>query len=169
MAYPATILADVAQDLLDNGVASLTAAGRTIPDRLMVTHGQPVGEMLEDCVETLAAWVSAIGIPPRPPGTNHAGCSTKSVVSLNLTLYRCVPTMQEDGSPFEPAVYDASGKALATDGWVLWFGILAAWGDGSLFEDLGLACSAFDVSGGTISLPPTGGLAGWNLTGRLTL
>lgn len=98
-----------------------------------------------------------------------AGCSTKSVVEINLTLYRCVPTMEEDGSPPDPADLDASGKALATDGWVLWFGILRAWGDGTLFEDLELTCQQFDVSGGTLSLPPTGGLAGWSLVGRLTL
>lgn len=174
MAYPATILADVLQDILECGEASLIAAGRDLPARRFVSHGQPPGELLtgdgDECSpSTLAAWCARITVPPKPQGMTGSGCSTKSIVELHLTLYRCVPTLLEDGSPPDPADLDASGKALATDGWVLWFGMLKSWGDGSLFDDLELSCSAFDPAGGGIALPPTGGLAGWDIIGRLTL
>ena len=120
VAYPATILADLAQDLLTVGENALLAAGLDLPQRRFVSHGQPAGELLtgDDCPSTLAAWISRVGIPPRPPGTGKAGCSTKSVAELNLTLYRCVPTMLEDGSPPDPLDLDASGAATRRG----WFG-----------------------------------------------
>lgn len=165
MAYPDDELCVLCDSLLDVAAAALTAASRDVPARQFVSASQPPGEPTE-CAETLAAWPGPLRLPPPPPG-GQRGCTSKTVAELHLTLYRCVPTMQEDGTPPTTAELDASGRGLAVDGWVIWRAILNGWSDGTLFEDIG--CQVIDLSRGAVNLPPLGGLAGWDVTVLVTL
>ena len=164
-AYPDDELVTLAQSLLDVAAAALTAAGQDVPDRVFISASQPPAEPTE-CAETLAAWPGPLRTVPVPP-LQKRGCTSKTLAELHVTLYRCVPIMQEDGTPPTVAELDASGKSLAVDGWVIWRAVLRAWSDGTLFDDI--SCQSIDLSRGMINLPPLGGIAGWDITVLVSL
>lgn len=165
MPYPDDELVILLSSLLATASGALTAAGQSVPVRQFVSASQPPAEPTE-CAETLAVWSGPLRTVPPPPGGKR-GCTSKTIAELHVTLYRCVPTMQETGTPPIPADLDASGSSLAVDGWVIWRGVLTKWSDGTLFPDLG--CEQVDLTRGAVNLPPLGGLAGWDVTVLVTL
>jgi hypothetical protein len=163
--WPDDILTTLAESLRATGADGLLAVGREVPERTFLSHGQPPGEPTE-CAETLASWIAGIALTPPPP-TGKRGCTSKSVLSLHLTLYRCVPTMDDDGTPPAPDELSLSAEGLQFDGWGMWREVHRGWTSGTLFDDLG--CEAIDLSRGMVVLPPLGGLAGWDITVLVTL
>jgi len=165
MPYPDDELNILMDSLLDVAVQALTDAGQNVPVRQFVSASQPPVEPTE-CAETLAVWAGPLRTAPQP-GTGKRGCSAKTVAELHVTLYRCVPIMEESGDPPPVADLDASGRSLSVDGWVIFRRVLSDWSGGDLFENIG--CERIDLSRGMINLPPLGGIAGWDLTVLITL
>jgi hypothetical protein len=153
MAQPT--LSDYLDGLLDSADSWVTTS------RSFVSHGRPVA-----ACDELAVWCERIDAGQTPKGP----CQLQPSITLHVTLFRCVPTMAEDGNELPAAVYDASAHELADDGWAIWLGILHGYHNGGLFGDtITCECEALDLTGGVVALEPQGGMGGWDATLRDTV
>lgn len=146
-----TLLADLAQELLDAGAELLAD---TVPDRVLVSHGEPPG----DCEELT---VHLVRVRPRATDGIGSECSVVLVATYAVSLWRCVTAvaMEDRDDPIPEAdVLSAENLALLVDGWALLKGMTRKWVEHSLPG--GVPCN--QVTWGTLEpKPPQGGLAGW--------
>lgn len=154
------------QAILDRAVAALAAAGQPVPDDAHVVryHSDPVVDCCTGTGALFVFWRRAsfdrTGLPPNvtnPPG--------RPVVDLVLRLFRCFPTLHDDGRPPEGADVDAAASGLAVDADVLW----ASFTDAictSAFADSTYGCDNFSLVDMT-PRAPKGGCAGVELTFRV--
>lgn len=147
-------LSDYLIGLLDSADTWVTAS------RSFVSHGKPV-----PACDELAVWCERMDAGQVPKGP----CQTTPNITLHVTLFRCVPTMAEDGSELPADVYEASALALADDGWAILRGIVDGYHNGGLFgSDIATTCEALDITGGVVALEPQGGMGGWDAIVKFT-
>jgi hypothetical protein len=139
--------------LLAEAVNALTLADREVPDRQLVAHGS----VTFDC-ELLA--VHLIHMRPKVADPRVERCAILHHATMQVTLLRCYPMVNDQGTPPSAVTLTAAGRGLAADGQALWKGLTRAWVEGSWPE--GIPCSR--VTWGVLEpIPPGGGLAGWRL------
>jgi hypothetical protein len=145
-------------DLLE---ALLASAETWVPsaERSYITHGRAVA----DC-DSLVVWTESI-VATQP---NKAVCSIQSLWTVHVTRFKCVPTIDESGNAEEPEVYQASALDLANEGEAIWYGVIGAWADGTLFDGA-IGCAQIDLRSGLSAIEPQGGMGGWDLTIVVTL
>ncbi|MGI8425601.1 MAG: hypothetical protein ACR2M4_03190 [Actinomycetota bacterium] len=156
-----TLFYDLAKKILDEVVARFTAAGVALPGRRYISNGEVARDpnAPEDCsavsVGLLRAFIGAPGIP-RIEAIN---CAPTRTADLQIEITRCVPVPGDQGNPPTAKAIDDSAKQILTDGYVLFAGILAAKGDGSL------APLCDKVAMGDLALiGPEGGIGGVTIT-----
>lgn len=149
----ATLVRKLSNDLLAGAVAELTDP----PDRQFVAHG----DFAHDC-ELLA--VRTLSIRTEAPDLHRGGpgCSVIPVIVLQLTLLRCYPAVDSDGTP-EAAELSAASLVLADDAVALSGGLLDRWSAGTLFPSAGVHCDKVEV-GVLEPVGPAGGMAGWRIS-----
>jgi hypothetical protein len=149
----ATLVRKLCNDLLAGAAASLSDP----PERQFVAHG----DFAHDC-ELLA--VRTVSIRTEAPDLHlgGAGCSVIPIVTLQLVLLRCYPTM--DGpEPPAPAALTAASLQLADDAVGLSGGILDRWSAGTLFPTALIHCDKVQI-GILDPIGPLGGIAGWRIS-----
>lgn len=118
-------LAELELAMLDLAVAALTDCGRPVPaeDAVNRYHGDPPVQCCDGNGQLFIFWNPArpdrTGIPQgvgSPPGRAQA--------DLFLRLFRCFPSLNDDGSA--PVGFDAASEGLALDLDCLWSGFTAA-------------------------------------------
>lgn len=156
----------LATDLLASATEALDYHGRPLPDRRYVAHGIPVW----DCEQLVVAIRSIEQRIERGVGqTSAAACATVGIVTLDLAIVRCVPTVDDQGRPPDADALTDSAVGLASDASVLWDLIAEGRQDGTLFGSFdGIVCSSVTVTQARADTP-SGGLAGWTFPVRVTL
>lgn len=136
--------------------------GDDAPDRRYVSPGTPVA----DCAQ-LTVHAERLR-PSRTPTTSQSSPSIEivTVSDVIVTLYRCVTSLTADSGIPETAVLNADGVAMSDIGAKLWFGLLAATVDGTLFPAIVRPLVLWrDIA----QVSPQSGLAGWRATMEVTL
>lgn len=132
-----TRLSDVAEELLTNLSALLTAAGIDVPTRSFVHVGEIVHDFAGlNCTDQfVVSWSllssGEIGVGA-PPGA--ITCSMPLACSFTIELLRCVPTMKGTKAPSEADLH-ASGVAIMTDAITLADVVVGAATRKTLFAD----------------------------------
>jgi len=164
---PASYLYDLAEQLRIQAVAgvSLARTGHAVPARTFVAHGEPVSELCEEDQLTVHLDVRQ-PVASRPPSRatvpGHHGQSSgvQLVATLWVTLFRCVPGTEEDGSAPPAADLNTSARDLLVDAWALVTWLWARWAAKDLFT--GMVAPAVSI-GDVELLPPRGLTAGWRV------
>jgi hypothetical protein len=102
-------------------------------------------------------------------GTGSLRFAWKSLVTLNATVVRCVPTGRTVGEKYTPpsaAESTYAAQKVMEDMWALWNGVTSEILAGDLFEDYPCEDVRFESM---IPLDPQGGFAGWTLTLQVQL
>jgi hypothetical protein len=117
-------ISDEAVLLLDAVVDHFQAAGRELPDRQCVVAGEPRA-FAWDCEQLTVSlqgigWGPAVSATANTPRTGSPASvmSTRHVV-LAVTLVRCTPQMEDDGTPPPAAELDAAGRLFMRDAGLL--------------------------------------------------
>jgi hypothetical protein len=145
-------------DLLE---ALLAEAQTWVPDasRNYIAHGTPA----MDC-DSLVVWTSSI-LATQP---NKQVCSVQSLWTVHVSRFKCVPTMDESGNALPESMYQDSALDLADEGEAIWYGVIEAWADGTLFDGR-IGCSEIDLRQGLSTIDPQGSFGGWDLIIVVTL
>jgi hypothetical protein len=98
-----------ARQLLDVAVAGLTAAGRTVPGRVLVTPGSHATAECEQI--TVAVTRPSIPGPVAQEVSRARAVPQPRYVELRLDLLRCIPIYDEAMDPTEAETY--AGELLA--------------------------------------------------------
>lgn len=160
---PTSHLNDVANDLLTSAEDSLTAAGLTVPGRVLLMHGG-FGGIAFDC-DLLAVTFDAV----RPSGgvlmfTNpDPSCQIVPVADLSVVLLRCVEALTSAAEIPDADAMDAETEALNADGFALVRYLLDQWRAKTLFPTARITAYRDVQFGDLTPVPPQGGLAGWRL------
>jgi len=149
---PADYLQTLALDLLAAAEAAVDVArtGNPNPDRVYVAHNEPAWDVC-DGTGQLSVYVGPIISTQVTLGNV---CQVRPAAPFCVTLLRCVPTMNDDGTPPSAAELTTSAGVLNSDIWSLLNGLY------DFATDLG--CDMVDV-GEALPLGPDGGLAGWRV------
>jgi len=141
--------------------AVLAEAETWIPDaeRSYIAHGRPAA----DC-DSLVVWTESIAATQ----PNKNVCSIVSKWTLHVSRFKCVPTMDESGNALPAEDYQESALDLALDGAAIWYGVIEAWIDGTLFDGA-IGCTEIDLTQGLSAIEPAGGMGGWDLVIIVTL
>lgn len=172
----ATYVYDLADDLLAEALDGLAESrtGHAPPSRTYVSHGEPADDTgLLSCEADGQLTVHVdedAGIEPifrrdsNLPGTQ---CAFAPYARFCVTLYRCVPTIDDQGNAPNAAELDASARDLNIDAWCLFTYLATLWGNGDLFGGM-FACKDVEWEGMT-PIHPRGGAAGWRICFRVQL
>ena len=146
------------RDLLED---LLALAQTWVPEatRALVTQGRPAG----DC-GLLAVWVEQFDAGP--PGVKTA-CSVIPRALFHVSYFNCTPVLDAQGNPPSAEAITDNALDFADAGEAIWWGIIAAWSAGTLFE--GMTCNDIDLTRGMLVKEPLGGLAGWDASIIVTL
>lgn len=147
-------LAGFLDDLLAEAVTAITVAGaEPPPERQYVAHGA----VTWDC-ELLT--VHLLHVRPKLVDPRSERCAILHVATMQVTLLRCHPAVDDRGTPPTAEALSIAGRALAVDGQALWKGLTRAWAEGAW--PVNIPCSA--VTWGVLEpLAPSGGFAGWRV------
>jgi hypothetical protein len=148
-------LVDMLTQLLEDAQVWVPGASRAI-----VTQGAPAA----DCA-LLAVWAEKAD--GGPFGQAKAACQIQPRWWLHVTYWGCTPVMQNDGTAPPADVLTANALDFAAVGDAIWHGIIDQWHAGTLLD--GYACGSIDLTQGMRTLPPQGGMAGWDATIIVTL
>lgn len=156
----ATIVHDMAVDLLEVVGDALEAKGVTLPERQYV-H---VGEVADDCEQLVVSVPRLyVGLPSAQDLTGIR-CSSSITVELHPRLTVCVPTVEGDPPTFPSAEeLNQAGMVLGVAGWAMLQGVVAA-----VKGDLWTSCQEV-VVGDLLAHGPAGGYSGWDLTVRVMI
>lgn len=161
MAGPDTRIKDIGHDLVDNIAAELDNRGITVPDRKLVTFGQTAIDFEgDDCTSLLA--VSYQGLVQGISETGVPGTLIRYAVPLvsswAIGLFRCVPTLNEDGDPPTDEAQIDSFDELSQDAMTLPSLIVALSQNGDLVTSLE-GCTLMGL-GAVTPYGPSGGAGG---------
>ena len=123
------------------------------------TPGLPV----PDCCPQLTVHLSGAGLLPTKTGPGGLSPGHRRTVGMvrfvryTITVFRCAPTPNEDGTPPAISVQEAIADIVEEDVWAIVDAVVKADAAGTLF---GGKCSEFYFDGAT-SLDPQGGCVGW--------
>lgn len=164
-----------ALDLLDAAADGLAAArtGHAVPSRQYVAHGRPAVDICDDPTSTgqLTVHVDvSTGIHHRATPDHPNVPRTlliQPIATFVVQVWRCWPTMEEDGAAPSTATLQAAAESLNRDAWALLTQIYAEHFASTLFQ--GVSCEAVTI--GTLRPvgDPSGGTAGWEMTVDLAL
>lgn len=144
---------DAAEDGLDPA-----RTGHALPNHVLVTQNAPAVDLCtDDGVLAVYVW-RAPHIHPRTVARMPSTCLVTVTAELVIELWRCVPTLDDEGNPRPDVDYENSALDLATDLWCMLTHLYVAWQDG----DLGAPCKAVTF-GAVQPLGPSGGVAGWRI------
>jgi hypothetical protein len=149
----ADLIRDLLTDLRDAAVASLTDP----PDRQYVGHGN----FAHDC-ELVATRVVGLRTETADAGTGQRSCAVIPVITLELTVMRCYPTVDGEGIP-DAAELTTASLTLADDAVAITGGLLDRWEASTLFSSVGDHCDRV-VIGNLDPVGPGGAIAGWRVT-----
>ena len=167
-------LDDLATSLLAEAFAALAAGrtGVTAPAKTYVAHGDPVADFDGCCGNGQDDYGGGIltvhlGAPTADPidfspPDRTQGCHRSIRVRYTITLLRCVPALNQDGTAPAAAALDASAGQLAADLWCLVTGVLASVADDTWPGTPGASCRDV-LFEDVITLEPEGGCAGWQV------
>jgi hypothetical protein len=166
-----SIYYDIAHELLNYVVTSFAAEGIDLPDRRYVHHGEPAHdygpEVDPDCTGQLTINWEFVGSGQPGAETSDSnkqrGCVLIDFIEYAIELVRCVPTLQEDGTPPTVIALDDSALDLAVDGYVLRRSVYDAWSSGIFCQ-----CQDIQIARMT-AISPRGGVAGWRQTLQVEL
>lgn len=145
-------------------VASASIVTNDLPANVYRTHDKPVIDV-ERCegLTVHVADVRVLSLPSTQPSNAPLHGSAAFGSQLVVTLWRCVPVVNDDGTAPDPAALDASAVGLETDGAELFKGVVDSMLNGTLFS----SCQASRV---VSCLPSNQGGAGvWTLTIEIQL
>lgn len=149
-------LAALEQEILDLGAAALDACERPVPEKRYRYHGDIAVQCCEDNGIMTVHWNPVVADKTGIPQGVGAPVG-KRTADVILRLYRCFPTLREDGT-FPDDEGDPQAEGLAIDMDCLWSAFTAAICDGSLAESLA-GCDALSLIDVT-PRKPAGGCAG---------
>ena len=157
----AAYLSDVLGEVLAHAVDGLDSArtGNPAPARVLIAHGPPAVDACEDD-GLLAAYYDGIDVEylgrSGPPGN----CAAIAAANVVIEVWRCYPTVTDQGDPPDPTDENAAAVALAADAWCLLTYITIQALGGTLVS--GAGCG--NVTLGSLEvLEPEGGVAGIRL------
>lgn len=136
--------------------------GADAPPRQYVSPGTPA----PDCGQLT---VHAERFRPSKQPTSSQSVPSIEVVTVCdviVTYYRCVASLTAESGIPDATVLNADGVAIANAGVKLWFGLLAATVDGTLFPAL---VRPLVLWRDNAQISPQSGLAGWRATMEVTL
>lgn len=143
-------------------VPAVVPGGLGVPDISYVTFGEPAA----DC-EQLTVHVERIGDASTnsglQEGTRHRSMRMPQPLFI-ATLFRCVPTLSDDGDPPSSTELTVSARQLHADGWALHNVLFNMLREGELFE----FCRNV-VWDGIRRYGPAGAFGGWIVTIRAEL
>lgn len=166
-----SILYDTAHELLLHINTYFVAQGVDLPDRRYVTLGEPAHDLGPeagtDCAGQVTVSMDFIGsgLPGAETSDSNQtrGCTITDFVSYTIELVRCVPTLENDGTPPSLTDLDDSALDLSIDGYLLRRSIHNAWSSG-------VFCNCQDIAIGRLEvISPRGGVAGWRQTLQVDL
>lgn len=108
-----------------------TSLGAAAPSRRYVAAGLPA----PDCNQLVVHW-DRIRPTQRPTQSQSSPVGTHEIVSVAdvmITLHKCVTALTADNQIPDATTLDAEGRAFADSAQAMWFGLLAATIDGTLF------------------------------------
>lgn len=161
----ATYLHDLVVDLLTAAESAIDPArtgNASLPPRRYVSWGEPAWDVCVGDVDTgssgqLVAWWDEVTTDVSATGRM---CAIRHVARLCVEVVRCVPSLEADGSPHPPAVYEAAAEVLSRDLWSLVTGLDEFW--------TSLGCESITVDEIT-PRGPDGGAAGARVCARVAL
>lgn len=164
----ASFVADLLEALRDEALDALdpSRTGHAAPARALVTHNVPAVDLCTDTGLLAVYLFSAPHIHPRVTARAPGACQVVATAEIIVEVWRCVPTMKDDGTPFPTVDYEDSALALAVDLWCLLNGLYYSWRSGAL--TLGEPCQAIEFRTAQ-PLGPSGGVAGWRVPLHYTL
>jgi hypothetical protein len=133
------------------------------PDRAFVASGTPA----IDCCDQLTVNVSQVQSAPLAPGGLATGRQIAAKINhvfLIVTITRCYPMPDDQGTPPSPDDIQAAAEQLNADGWALWNHLYNLWRADQLFT---LCDEVFWDA--LRPLGPAGGCAGWVLGIHISL
>ncbi len=153
-----SVLYDLAHDVLDAVVTTFAAAAVGLPSRRYVTSGLVAADC-EQLVVSLEMVNRGIpGVPDIAPQQSPGARVSPRHLTMGIWLIRCVPMPTQAAHQVRPpseADLDASGLELATDLWLLFHGIHAAYASGTILS----TCEGLGIGPAT-PLGPEGGFGG---------
>jgi len=156
-------------ELLDASIESLD----TIPDFAPALVGAPERSFISpglpalDCCDQLTVHSPVVLDTPLQPGGLAEGkkcAARKTVVTMQVTITRCIPVIGDDGEWPLPSEMEDAAAQLNADAWALWNHLYNLICSGQLFTLCGEV-----FWDGLRSMNPQGGCGGWVLTLRVTL
>lgn len=138
--------------------------GSDVPPRSFVAAGVPV----MDCGQ-LTVHAEKFRPSQQLTRSQQAPTGTKEIVTVCdvvVTLFRCVTSLTQEAEIPDAVTLDTEGKAQADVGFKLWFGLLAATLDGSLFPAQFRPTVLWRDG---VQINPASGLSGWKMTAEVTL
>ena len=149
-------LHDLAVDLLTAAEAAIApeCTGHVLPSRRYVSWTEPAHDLCSDDAGTdgsgqLNVWWDTFPSPQIIARGNV--CAVRLLGTICVELARCVPDLDEDSTPFAPAVYEDAAEFMHVEAWPLLRGV-TAW-----VAALGCAYKQIDasipaLSGGSASI-----------------
>lgn len=159
-----------ALDLLDAASDGLGIArtGHAAPTRQYVSHGRPAVDICDDEIPgngQLTVHVDATrGVFNRSAPSNPAvpkSLQIVPIVTYVIELWRCWPTMREDGAAPTASTIETAVANLNRDAWCMLTQIYSELAAGTLFS--GVACNEVTIGDCQPTGDPSGGTAGWSL------
>lgn len=143
---------------------SLVILGANAPGRSYVSTGTPIPDcgQLTVHADRFRPSQKLTGSQTDPRGTREI----VTVCDVIVTYYRCVTTLMTGGAIPDADVLDADGVALSDIGATLWFGLIGATLDGTLFPALVRPAVLWRDA---VQINPQSGLAGWRATMEVTV
>lgn len=134
------------------------------PERSFVSPGQPAFDCCDQLTVHAAAALEAATSPGGlATGRRDAGMR-ENLVTLVVTITRCIHTIGNDGDFPTPAEMQGDATQMNADGWALWNYVWNLMRSGDLFS----LCQA-KYWDGLRAVNPSGGCSGWVLTLRVRL
>lgn len=157
-----TTLTQYAQELLDLAVAALADSSAGPMERYFLVHGTPV----HDCAQVTVA-VTSIGDASFPAQSTVGAGQRHITGALNLygfqiEITRCLPVIDSDGNPPEPAAETTAASGLHEDVVLVWNRVRQAKRNGDLFGGL---CELLFFDGAR-AVESQGGFGGWQIDFR---
>lgn len=157
-------LYDLQQGMLDQAALWLSQdrTGVEPPERVYVSFGTPPADAA--CGQLAITFDS--DFPSITHNETRQRCAFIPRGRFAFFLYRCVPVVDDDGSPPLADEISQSSADITAQLWAFLHGLYASVIDGSLYA--GVECDTFSVDEVQV-LPPLGGVAGFKVAFSIPL
>ena len=164
----ATYLADLLDTLVQEALIGLddTRTGHPEPSRVYVSHSAPAVDVCTDDGLLVAYLYREPHLHPRSNARLGSGCMVTATAECVVEVWRCHPTLADDGTPPTVTALDDAAQALLVDLWCLQTHLQHEWLQGTLTA--GQPCNLIEWGVAT-PLGPQGAAAGWRVPLTYTL